>query len=476
MAKMVLGKTPQELEAEKAKRAREQEAEIQQSIMERQKKIQALHSKQKTNKIIIGLSIFAIAAVFVTFGTYNTFFKKGLTIEEVNNQIAAYTQQSRFPSEGLDNYVRDNCEELFNKYMSLDNKRARNIASVDVDENSCYIFKVRKLNATLAEVYFSVDVIVTEKDKIVTDPVIIEQLKRNGFGINSTSNSSGNQVTQTTEQNNNQTVVTLENNEETTGVTDVAEEPTVNSEGNPIVKDDAGNILKTDENGLLVLDEEGNPIILEEATVVTPPPVVEEVVEENTDIPTTELDFVDTATGETNHYYMGSGGQIYVTGKSTTTRYSFYLPVEYKYYYDTDGTVMYAGYVLTSDMNLYSLVEENQIEFDEIAIHPAYAFNEDLRVDENTLHDIQIRVDKTLDALYGYKNTEAEYKLYYKFNTYDASYNGITSMQSYSEPNELGYNTRVEYTITTPQGFTYTLETYMLVEPDGNSWVIKKIM
>ena len=87
MAKMVLGKTPQELEAERAKKAREQEAEIQASILERQRKIQALHSKQKSNKIIIILIVFLIAGVLVTFGTYNTFFKQGLTMDEVQSSI-----------------------------------------------------------------------------------------------------------------------------------------------------------------------------------------------------------------------------------------------------------------------------------------------------------------------------------------------------------------------------------------------------
>ena len=410
MAKVVLGKTPQELEAERAKQARELEAEIQKSIIERQKKIQSLHNKQKSNKVIIILISILIAAVFVVFGTYNTFFKKGLTMDEVNNSIATYTQQSKFPSEGLDNYVRDNCETLFNKYVSLDDNSAKNTASVDVDKNSCYILKVRKLNATLAEVYFSVDISVTEKDTIVTDPVIIDQLKRNGFGV--------------------------------------------------IPKAEAPEVVDTTESA---------PVEEPVAEPVAEPPVEES-------IPTTDIDFAASTSEEAAHYYMTASGQIMKSGTTSTMRYSFVLPLEFKYYYDTDGTVMYAGYVATSDMNLYSLQEKNQVDFEEITVAPVYAFKEETRVDENTLHDIQIRVDKTLDALYAYENTEAEYKLYQEFNTYGASYNGITAIDSYTEANELGYNTHVTYTITTSQGFSYTLETYMLLEPDGNSWIIKKIM
>ena len=445
MAKMVLGKTPQELEAEKAKRAREMEAEIQQQVMERQKKIQALHSKQKSNKIIIFIVIFLVAAVLITFGTYNTFFKKGLTMDEVNYSIAVATQQSRFPSEGLDNYVRDNCEALFNKYMSLDSKRAKNIAKIEVDKNSCYIFKVRKLDASTAEVYFSVDVAVTEKDTLVTDPVIIEQLKRNGVipdaEVETQTPSQPQKATQTVSEN--QTNETSNNNE------------------------------TTEENVTEEVTEGITEEITEEPTTEV---VVEEPVEEDTDIPITDIDFAESQDDEAVHYYMTAGGNIMQSGKTTVTRYSFYLPLEYKITKDTDGTPMYGGYYLMSDMNLYSLEEKNQTDFEEIVTNDKFKFNEDTLVDENTLHNIQIRVDKTLDSLYGYKNTEAEYKLYVPFNTYDASYDGIIDMQSYSTPNAMGYNTHVTYKITTSQGFSYTLQTYMIVEPDGNSWVIKKIM
>ena len=131
MAKVVLGKTPEQLEAERAKKEREQEAEIQASILERQKKIQALHSKQKTNKIIITLGVIAIAGVLITFGTYNTFFKKGLKLDDVNSAIGQARYGDIFPSEGLDGYIRDNCDENFMKYYN-DNKanQGKDIQSV----------------------------------------------------------------------------------------------------------------------------------------------------------------------------------------------------------------------------------------------------------------------------------------------------------------------------------------------------------
>ena len=53
MAKIALGKTPQVLEEERLKKEKELNLEIQQSILDRQRKIAQLHSKQKTNKLII---------------------------------------------------------------------------------------------------------------------------------------------------------------------------------------------------------------------------------------------------------------------------------------------------------------------------------------------------------------------------------------------------------------------------------------
>ena len=76
--KITLGKSPEEQAAEEAKKQRELEAEIQQSIHERQQKIIALHKKQTTNKIIIGVITAIIVIALLIFGTYNTFFKQGL--------------------------------------------------------------------------------------------------------------------------------------------------------------------------------------------------------------------------------------------------------------------------------------------------------------------------------------------------------------------------------------------------------------
>ena len=183
MAKVVLGKTPEQLREEEAKKQRELEAQIQEAQLERQAKLVALHKKQKTTKIAIISATCLSAAILVTFGTYNTFFKKTITVEDVVPTINASIDYLRFPVSGLDGYIRDNCESLFTHYASS-KISSDNIKSISVDPNSCYITKVRPLNSTLAQVYFSVDVVVTENDTEVTDPNIIRQLKSSGFITN----------------------------------------------------------------------------------------------------------------------------------------------------------------------------------------------------------------------------------------------------------------------------------------------------
>ena len=83
MPKVVLGKTPEQLQAEEAKRQRELEAAIEQKQMEQQRKLNNLKQKQKTSKYIV-IALSAIGAIaLLTFGTYNTFFKHILTQDEV---------------------------------------------------------------------------------------------------------------------------------------------------------------------------------------------------------------------------------------------------------------------------------------------------------------------------------------------------------------------------------------------------------
>ena len=475
MAKVVLGKTPEQLEAERAKKEREQEAEIQATILERQKKIQALHSKQKTNKIIITLGVIAIAGVLITFGTYNTFFKKGLTLDDVNSAIGQARYGDIFPSEGLDGYIRDNCDELFMKYYN-DNKanQGKDIQSVEVDNDSCYIFKVRKLSPTLAQVYFSVDIVTTKNDVMVTDPTLIEKLKRSGFGADlstSVKQSSGTTTSEPQGEVATEVTVTEAPPVETTEATESTEATEPNE--NVQAEGDTNEAAAPTDGETTETTEAPAPT----ETTPTDATPTEETTEES-DIPNTSMDYQMSKTGESKHYYMTENGVIMQSGDVIRERYSFYVPVQLAYQYDADEvTVVTTGYAVVDEMNLYSLVETDMTDFSEITVDPVFAFDEATILDEDTTNKMQTKVNNTLRALYdGTIDTSQDFQNFRQFNNYNASFVEINEFKAYSQPNALGYNVHVSYSIITAQGFKYTLETYMLVEQNGGTWVIKEFM
>lgn len=461
MAKVVLGKTPEQLEAERAKKEREQEAEIQATILERQKKIQALHSKQKTNKIIITLGVIVVAGILITFGTYNTFFKKGLTLDDVNNAIGQARYGDIFPSEGLDGYIRDNCDELFMKYYN-DNKanQGKDIQSVEVDNDSCYIFKVRKLSPTLAQVYFSVDIVTTKNDVMVTDPTLIEKLKRSGFGAD---------LSTSVEQSSGTT------NSEPHG--EVATEVTI-TEAPPVETTEATEATETTEATKPNENAQAKGDTNEAAAPTDGETTEATEITEESDIPNTSIDYQMSKTGESKHYYMTENGVIMQSGDVIRERYSFYVPVQLAYQYDADEvTVVTTGYAVVDEMNLYSLVETDMTDFSEITVDPVFAFDEATILDEDTTNKMQTKVNNTLRALYdGTIDTSQDFQNFRQFNNYNASFVEINEFKAYSQPNALGYNVHVSYSIITAQGFKYTLETYMLVEQNGGTWVIKEFM
>lgn len=472
MARLVLGKTPEQLRAEEAEKQREIEAQIQEATRQRQAKIEALHKKQKTTKIAVIATVSAVSAILLVFGTYNTFFKKTLTLEDVQPSINSSINSLNFPSEGLDNYIRENCEPLFMKYMTYDLKNS-NIQSVEVDKNSCYVSRVKKLNSTLAQVYFSVDVIVHENDKEVTDPKIIDSLKKSGLLSNTPQSTQTTQTTETTEttDSNTESTTTTEPVESSTEPDSKAESSTDSNPENNVV-DNAANPGNSSKNSD---DSSSNP---EPVAADTP-----------TGVANAEDGGYSSNTSETqislDQYYLGDKGKIMQKGSTSTVRYNFYVPIEFYYVYSGGydeetgqpiGSVVAGGFRPAGDMTLFTLEQPDVHTFDEIAYNSSFICDEETILDEETTRQIQVKVDKTLSDLYEGRDTSQDFYNYRKFNGFSAEYAGITELKSYSQKNAFGMNTHVTYSIKTSQGFIYTLETWMDVEQDGNSWVIKEML
>lgn len=446
MARLVLGKSPEELRAEEAEKQRELEAQVQQATLERQAKIEAMHKKQKTTKMaIIAISSF-IAAALLFFGTYNTFFKKQLTLDDVRPEIYGVVNTINFPAEGLDNYLRENCEALFNKYITIDNKNSF-IKSVDVDKDSCYVKRVVKMNTTLAQVYFAVDVVVSENDVEVTDPEIIRQLKKAGL-----------------------TGKAQEEEIVTEPITEPITEPVTEPEVTDEPSDEELTTETTTENTseIDIMDDEPNEPLT---------PDVANKTDESSGY--TEIDS-NIGSDNIEHYYIATNGRIMKTGAVTRQRYTFHIPIELYYKRSSTGAVVAAGFKPAAEMTLYTLemidINGEDDQFGEIIPNSYFICDEDMKLDQDTTNKIRIKVDKTLSDLYEGKDTSQDFLNYLQFNGYNAKYNGIQSIDAYNQTNVLGYNTHVVYTITTSQGFEYTLDTWLNVEASGNSYVIKGML
>ena len=465
MPKLILGKTSEEIAAEEALKQREREVAIQQEMLDRQQKVIALHNAQKRNKIII-IAVISVAAIsLITFGTYNTFFKKGLQIEQVQAQIASNVNY--FPEAGLDNFIRDACEPLFFQSVSYDRSAYE---WVDVVEDSVYISRVRPASNNLAEVYFSVDVTMKPVDVLVTDQAVIDRLYRNGFA---------NEVETTPETTETTPAETTppETTPEETVPAETTPAETTPEETQPV--ENAAYTFGNDEPQLVNLAFVNEPETVD--------PTTDEgtgETEETTDpLDDTEMGSIDIKNNNASdveiEYYVVGNGSIYQRSQPITVRYNFYLPVEFYYNYDSNGNPITSGYRAASNLNLYVLNEVNQTDFSSIAVNSAYSFESIEEADEQSNTAARIKVDKILGDLYSGRDTSQDFFNYRSFNTYGASYVRLVSFQLYNGYNGMGYNCEVSYSIQMPQGIQYTVHSYMIIEPVGSgqeqTWKITAI-
>jgi hypothetical protein len=464
MAKLVLGKTPEQVRAEEAEKQRKLEIEIREHQLERQKKIEAMHKKQKTTKIVFIAIVCAISLSLLGFGTYNTFFKPTLSIDDVTPVIDESINTFRFPSEGLDNYIHDNCEGLFNKYLVNDTKKVDSnvVDTITVDKDSCYISRVKKLSSNIAQVYFSVNVTTKSKDTQVTDPLIIDNLKKNGFNMNlnqkqtiETSN------TQTSENDTSENSI-LENSTSESSILETSEEETSEEETSELENASEESIESSEQS------IENNT----ENSLISVEPIA----------PATES--TDTSNIDDKTYYIDSYGKLMQVGVTTTVRYNFYVPIEFYYVYSGEpdeegnptGNVVSGGFRPCGDMTLFTLEQPDISDFTDITYNEVFSISEEFLLDDKITQKIRVKVDNILSDLYLGKDTSQEFYNYRKFNGYNAKYEGIEKIDCYSEKNYLGMNTHVTYKIITSQGFIYKLETWLNVEEDGNSYIIKEML
>ena len=470
--KISLIKTHEELEAERAQKQRELELEVQAENQAQQDRIIALHKKQKSMKIIMVSVLVVFFIAMLVFGTYNTFFKHVLDLTDVQRQVNGSI--NTYPVAGLDNYIRDNCQGMFMQNVNFDQSKYEYIT---IDENSVYISKVRTQSNSLAEVWFSADVQVKEKDTRVTDQAIIDRLHKNGFGsvdptptpVPTATPVPVETQSATEPDTTNQDVV--ENVEEmsfTGGDINIVP-MTINYDPETPDATQPSETQTTETQPSETQPTETQP------TETTPAPTVGD----DTEIGSVEMS--PEGKNEPVEYYIVGNGAIYQRGKTTTTRYNFYVPIEYYSVKDADEkTVVAQGYRPAAKLNMYVLNEISQTNFETITINEKYSFKGITPVDEDTKTAAKIKVNAILDDLYSGRDTSQSFYTFKTFNTYGATYVHMELFEMYTDKNAMGFNTYCEYTIITEQGFKYTINTYMVVEPVGSgqdqTWKITRIL
>lgn len=95
------------------------------------------------------------------------------------------------------------------------------------------------------------------------------------------------------------------------------------------------------------------------------------------------------------------------------------------------------------------------------------------RVPEEVSQKARIKVDKILGDLYTGRDVSQDFFNYFDFESFGASYVSLDTFEYYTEPNALGFNAKIEYTIETKEGFRMTSTNYIYLVESGESFVIR---
>ena len=499
-----LGKSPEELRQLEAEKQRKREEEIQRKNQEQIEKIEKMKRIQTRNKIIIISVVALLAITLIVFGTYNTFFKTPLTTQEVDNIVIS--RINYYPKESVRGYIVNNIDNLFNKYSSLDTKV---YDYCKIDKDSVSITKIQTLSNTVAQVDFIADVEYKEKDTLVTDENLIKQLRKSGLKTDQDiideyikENPTEKPTEKTTEAVTEKS--TEVSTEATTPETNSTEDSTVSAtmatenanDNKPEVSDDHSDVIPSPSPAKKTLKDvtandvsttteassetTATDITTEAETKETKEVTTKENKEEDTsDTETTDTtDIVDTDkssitvsdSGGTKTQYYVYGNKIYQVGKKFIKTYSFTIPIEYF----SEGNIR--GYRIGDDMNLQCLNSADYTDFSNITVNQYYSFNNINKVDEKTAEAARIKVEKTLQDLYSGRDVSQDFVNNYTFNTYKAEFINIQSFNMYSGSNAVGFNAKVSYKIKLEDGLVYTVNAFLEIRQNGNTWIITKFM
>ena len=94
------------------------------------------------------------ALVLITFGTYNTFFKKPVSPAQIAANTNNINRTTAFPSDGIDGYLRSHIKDLLKPTI----QQGDGVSGYDVDPDKFYITYIYKQSDSIAQVYFTASV------------------------------------------------------------------------------------------------------------------------------------------------------------------------------------------------------------------------------------------------------------------------------------------------------------------------------
>ena len=152
-----LGQTREDREKQEAEQIREMELNINEKNQRRQRKIATLNRRSKRNKIIV-ICVFSLLCIsLLVFGTYNTFFKKTITMDDV---VGVVTSRATFDSSGVEGFLYERIDSEIYSYF----RSSETVKEFKFDKNSLRIDKIMPINNETALIYFSGDMYITEVD------------------------------------------------------------------------------------------------------------------------------------------------------------------------------------------------------------------------------------------------------------------------------------------------------------------------
>lgn len=163
MPQINFGTTVAQREEEQAAKMREMEAEIQAHDLRKQNLLSEYQRKTRAAKAIIITVASLLTIALLVFGTYNTFFKKERSDEEILNLIMnTPLMDNLFPDAGVEGYLKQNINSILEGYISPNSNA--DIEKVSINIDSLYVTNITHRNYQRADVTFSTNITAKEKD------------------------------------------------------------------------------------------------------------------------------------------------------------------------------------------------------------------------------------------------------------------------------------------------------------------------